>query len=177
MGMGKIAWGITGAGHFLRESLEIFSRLPRERAEVFISRAGMEVLRMYSLNPPEKAVFDPSAATAACRSFASGLYDVFVVAPATSNSVAKFALGISDCMMSTLFAQCGKSRVPIIVLPSDAEENIDSMGATKPLKIYPRPVDLENVGKLKIFPGVRVALSIQELEGFLEPYITRTSDE
>lgn len=174
--MGKMAWGITGAGHFLRESLEILSRLPRGRTDVFISRAGMEVISMYSLKPPENTVRDASASTAACRSFASGVYDVLVVAPATSNSVAKFALGISDCMMSTLFAQCGKSRVPIIVLPSDAEENIDSMGATKALKIYPRTVDLENVGKLKNFPGVSVALSIKELEWFLGPYITRASD-
>ncbi|MBI3580821.1 MAG: flavoprotein [Nitrospinae bacterium] len=170
--MGKIAWGVTGAGHFLRESLGLYSGLSKGRADVFVSRAGMEVIRMYSLNPPEGAVCDATASTASCRAFATGAYDVFVVAPATSNSVAKFSLGISDCMMSTLFAQCGKSRVPIIVLPSDAEESVDSMGATKPLKIYPRPIDLENVERLKKFPKVKVALTMEELRWFLTPYLT-----
>jgi dihydromethanopterin reductase (acceptor) len=170
--MGKIAWGITGAGHFLRESLDLYDRLPKDRVDLFISRAGLEVLKMYSLPTPDGAICDPTASTAACRAFASGAYVAFVVAPATSNSVAKFALGISDGMMTTLFAQCGKSKVPIIVLPSDAEENIDSMGATKPLKIYPRPIDLENVERLKKFPGVSVAPSISELKNLLSRYLT-----
>ena len=78
--------------------------------------------------------------------------------------MAKFVCGISDSMVSTLFAQCGKSRVPILVLPSDTEEAVDTMGATKPLKVYPRPVDLENVRRLKDFPGVTVALSPLELK-------------
>jgi len=161
--MGKMAWGITGAGHFLKESLAIIGEMG-DGVDVFISRAGMEVMAMYSLAPPRGAVFDKSAATAACRSFVGGEYDAFVIAPATSNSVAKFVCGISDSMVSTLFAQCGKSRVPIFVLPSDTEEAVDTMGATKPLKVYPRPVDLENVRRLKDFPGVTVALSPLELK-------------
>ncbi len=170
--MGKIAWGVTGAGHFLRESLGLYSQLPKGRADIFVSRAGMEVLKIYSLHLPENAVCDATASTASCRAFASGAYDVFVVAPATSNTVAKFSLGISDCMMSTLFAQCGKSRVPIIVLPSDADESVNTMGATKPLRVYPRPIDLENVERLKKFPKVEVALTIAELREFLTPYLT-----
>ncbi|MBI3794545.1 MAG: flavoprotein [Nitrospinae bacterium] len=171
--MGKIAWGITGAGHFLRESLEIYRAIAPGRADLFVSQAGIEVLKMYSLAVPDGAVCDKSASTTACRAFSSGAYDVFVVAPATSNSVAKFALGISDCMMSTLFAQCGKSRTPIIVLPSDAEESMDSMGATKPVKIYPRFVDLENVEKLKRFDGVSVAFSTAELKEMLAPHLAK----
>ncbi len=163
--MGKIAWGITGAGHFLKESLALIET--RGDVDVFISPAGMEVIRIYSLTPPAGAVCDKSASTASCRAFAAGAYDAFVVSPATSNSVAKFVYGISDSMASTLFAQCGKSRVPIIVLPSDVEEMLDTMGATKPLKVYPRPVDLENVEKLKQFPGVTVATSPEALKAAL----------
>ncbi|MBI5178675.1 MAG: flavoprotein [Nitrospinae bacterium] len=164
--MGKIAWGITGAGHFLKESLALIETL--DNVDLFISRAGMEVLRMYSLKSPAGAVYDKSASTAACRQFASGMYDVFVIAPATSNSVAKFVHGISDSMITTLFAQSGKSRVPIIVLPSDTEEMVDTMGATKPLKIHPRPIDLENVERLKKFPGVKVALTPEDLAAALK---------
>jgi flavoprotein len=171
--MGKIAWGITGAGHFLKESLQAAYKFPQGKIDFFISPAGLEVLKFYSIPVPANAVTDKSASTASCRSFANGVYDLFVISPASSNSVAKFVLGISDNMLATLFAQCGKSRVPIIVLPSDTGETIDSMGATKPLKVYPRPIDLENVEKLKTFPGVGVALSIEELDLMLDRHKVR----
>jgi dihydromethanopterin reductase (acceptor) len=168
--MGKIAWGIAGSGHFMRESLQAASHFPQGKVDFFISPAGLEVLKFYNMPVPPDAITDKSASTASCRAFAGGTYDLFVIAPATSNSVAKFVLGISDSMLTTLFAQCGKSRVPIVVLPSDTEENVDSMGATKPLKVYPRPVDLENVEKLKKFHGVSVAVSIEELDRMLARY-------
>lgn len=159
--MGKIAWGITGAGHLLRESLTLARSM--EGVDVFMSPAGAEVLKMYGEAAPDNAIADKSASGVACRGFAAGKYDLMVVAPATSNSVAKFVYGISDSLVSTLFAQAGKCRVPIAVLPTDIGEVIDTMGATKPVKIYPRPIDLENVEKLRRFPGVKVAGDIQEL--------------
>lgn len=160
--MGKIAWGITGGGHLLKESVEVIR--DTGDTDLFVSPAGMEVLRMYSIDLPVKPVTDKSASTRASRSFSMGIYDLFVIAPATSNSVAKFVCGISDTMMTTLFAQCGKSRVPIIVLPTDTEETMYSMGVTKPVKVYPRPVDLENIEKLGRFPQVDIVKTIEELK-------------
>ncbi len=159
--MAKIAWGITGAGHFLRESLDVAAAL--SGVEFFASEAGAEVLKIYGVTPPSAPREDKSASTFACRAFAAGTYDLLVIAPATSNSVAKFVYGISDTMITTLFAQAGKCRVPIVVLPTDTQEIIDTMGATKPMRIYARPVDLENVEKLKLFPGVKVAATAAEL--------------
>ncbi len=159
--MAKIAWGITGGGHLLKESLDAFGGL--ENADLFVSPAGMEVLDVYSLEPPVTPITDSTFSTKTSVAFASGVYDLFVIAPATSNSVGKFVCGISDTMITTLFAQCGKSRVPIIVLPTDTEETVMSMGATKPLEIYPRPIDLENAEKIKTFPSVSVVRTIEEL--------------
>ncbi|HNS25131.1 MAG TPA: flavoprotein, partial [Methanobacteriaceae archaeon] len=46
----KIAWGITGAGHLLLESVEIVENLSREHeVTVLLSGAGEEVLKMYGL--------------------------------------------------------------------------------------------------------------------------------
>lgn len=159
--MGKIAWGITGAGHLLKESLELARSL--EGVDIFVSPAGLEVLRMYGEPLPDNVIADKSASAAACRAFPADKYGLLVVAPATSNSVAKFVYGISDSLISTLFAQAGKSHVPIAVLPTDTAAVIETMGATRPVKIHPRPIDLENVEKLKRFPGVKVAADIQQL--------------
>ncbi len=169
--MAKIAWGLTGAGHFLKESLALMEKCGA--VDLFASPAGVEVLRMYGVTAPFEPRVDKSASTIACRAFAAGKYELLVIAPATSNSVAKFVHGISDTMITTLFAQAGKSRVPVVVLPTDVEEVIDTMGATKPLRVYARPVDLENVEKLKKFPGVRVARTPQELSATIAEVLHR----
>ena len=94
------------------------------------------------------------ASSPAVAGFANGVYRVLVVAPATSNSVAKFVYGISDSLVSNLFAQAGKSRVPIIVLPTDVAPEVDSPGPHGDLiKVYPRPIDLQNTDMLRHFSG------------------------
>ena len=46
----KIAWGITGAGHLLQESVNILVELSKEHeVTVLLSGAGEEVLKMYGL--------------------------------------------------------------------------------------------------------------------------------
>ncbi|MFQ5432053.1 MAG: flavoprotein [Nitrospinota bacterium] len=166
--MGKIAWCVTGGGHLLKECVALLERA--DNLELYPTPAGLEIMDMYKLKPSVKTVTDPTASTVTCRGFATGEYDLLVVAPATSNGVAKFVCGISDSMVTTLFAQCGKSRVPIIVLPTDVEENVDSMGLTKPIKVYPRPIDLKNIEELAKFEGVTVVKTIQELENSIGPY-------
>ena len=168
----RIAWAVTGAGHFLAECAELL--LGRQDVDVFLSRAAEEVTRMYQLNDRiyghgasihrETLSSSPMVAR-----FARGVYRVLVVAPATSNSVAKFVCGISDSLVSNLFAQAGKSRVPIIVLPTDLAPEMDSAGPHGDLiKVYPRPIDLENTDRLRKMPGVTVVESIKEMEGCLD---------
>ena len=41
----RIAWGITGSGHFLKESMEIINSL--DNIDLFLSKAGEEVLKWY----------------------------------------------------------------------------------------------------------------------------------
>ena len=97
---------------------------------------------------------------------------MLVVAPATSNSVAKFVCGISDSLVSNLFAQAGKALVPIIVLPTDLAPEMESTGPRGDLiKVYPRPVDLENTARLSTFPGVTVASSVDEMADYLARYL------
>jgi len=163
---GKIAWCVTGGGHLLKECVDLLEELAD--ADLYVSPAGVEVMKMYGISPPVEPVTDASRSTVACRSLSSGVYRLLVVAPATSNSVAKFVCGISDTMITTLFAQAGKCRVPIVVLPTDVKETVETFGLTKPLKIHPRPVDLCNVEKLADFPGVTVAGNMEELKSAID---------
>jgi dihydromethanopterin reductase (acceptor) len=164
----RIAWAITGAGHFLEECVE--TALSFDRVDIFLSRAAEEVMRTYHLDShitvPKVRIYEETkfSSPEVVRLF-GGQYRVLVVAPATSNSVAKFVYGISDSLATNLFAQSGKSRVPVIVFPTDLAPEMDSLGPKgERFKVYPRPVDLENTAKLRAFPGVTVVNNREELE-------------
>ncbi len=171
----RIAWAITGAGHLLAECAERL--LCYDRVDVFLSRAAEEVTRMYHLQdrlqkPGVRIRRETMASSPAVAGFANGIYRVLVIAPATSNSVAKFVYGISDSLVSNLFAQAGKSRVPIVVLPTDVAPEVDSPGPHGDLiKVYPRPIDLENTDKLRRFPGVMVVDDMAEMTQCLATYL------
>jgi flavoprotein len=174
MGEKRIAWAITGAGHALEECIETL--LKCEGVDVFLSRAAEEVVRMYGLgtrlhNPNVRFYREAGASSPLVGRLFGGTYRILVVAPATSNSVAKFIRGISDTLVTNLFAQAGKSRIPIVVYPTDLAPEMDSLGPCRePIKVYPRPIDLENTGKLMAFPGVTVVRDRAELEHCLSLY-------
>jgi dihydromethanopterin reductase (acceptor) len=171
----RIAWAITGAGHTLEECIGVL--LKQKRVDVFLSRAGEEVLRMYNLHarvktPPVRIFRDAETSSPQVGRFFAGAYNVLVIAPATSNSVAKFVHGISDTLVTNLFAQAGKSKVPVIVYPTDLAPEMDSLGPHKEaVKVYPRPVDLENTMRLRGSAGVTVVGSREELERCLDIYL------
>jgi dihydromethanopterin reductase (acceptor) len=168
MGEKRIAWAITGGGHNLKECIDVL--LGYDRVDVFLSRAAEEVLGMYSLDArisvPKIRIYHEakSSAPLVIRLF-GGTYSVLVVAPATSNSVAKFVYGISDTLITNLFAQAGKSKIPVIVYPTDLVPVADSVGPRgQSFKVYPRPIDLDNTAKLRSFGGVTVVGNKQELQ-------------
>jgi dihydromethanopterin reductase (acceptor) len=169
----RIAWAITGAGHNLEECVRLL--LQHQRVDIFLSRAAEDVMTMYDLDAqitvPKIRVYQEakSSAPMVVRLFA-GTYSCLVVAPATSNSVAKFVNGISDTLVTNLFAQAGKSRVPVIVFPTDLAPVMNSVGPHKePIKVYPRPIDLDNTEKLRSFAGVTVVGTVEELSRCLPP--------
>lgn len=164
----RIAWAVTGAGHMLEDCVESLLRL--KQADVFLSRAAEEVLRIYRLDARLEAsglrIFrEKSASSPLVGRLFAGTYRLLAIAPATSNSVAKFVRGIADTLVTNLFAQAGKARLPVLVYPTDLAPEVDSISPRgKPLRVYPREIDLENTAKLRTFAGVRVVDSLKELE-------------
>lgn len=166
----RLAWALTGSGHFFNDSLELMRRIPD--LDVFVSKAGSEVLRMYKEDlklPQSVRIFrDTTASAAPVGLFYHGFYHTLVLAPATSNTVAKCVYGISDNLATNVFAQAGKCRVPAIVFACDTAPELDTLAPDGMVKVYPRRIDLENVERLKAFEATTVVESLAALEAAIE---------
>jgi flavoprotein len=162
----RLAWALTGSGHFFTECLELMHEVPD--LDLFVTRAAAEVVHMYrqKLALPESArVFrDVTASAGPVGQFYHGLYHTLVVAPATSNTVAKCVYGISDTLATNVYAQAGKCRVPSIVFACDTAPELETMAPSGLVKVYPRRIDLENVAKLKEFEATIVVESLDDLK-------------
>ena len=159
----RIAWVLTGSGHFLKECLELASSLPN--VDLFLSKAAAEVLKQYGYSHSiERVYLDKTASAVPVEFFYQGVYGAVVVAPATSNSIAKMAFGISDTLATNVFAQAGKCRVPCIVFACDTSPELESEAPRdNTVKVYPRKIDLDNVATLATFESTFVVSSIPDL--------------
>jgi flavoprotein len=159
------AWVLTGSGHFFTESFALIHELPA--CDVFVSKAAAEVLRMYKLKLdfPEttRVLHDKTASAIPVGEFYHGVYHTVVIAPASSNTVAKCVLGISDTLATNVFAQAGKCRVPAIVFACDTAPELETMAPHGLVKVYPRRIDLENTERLKAFERTQVVESLADL--------------
>ncbi|MGZ7159913.1 MAG: flavoprotein, partial [Methanobacterium sp.] len=129
----KIAFGITGAGHLLTESVELMEKLNTEHdVTVLLSGAGEEVLKMYGLFERVKKMTggyynelvlekDQKFSFPLTGRFSLGKYDLLIVSPTTSNTIGKIVNGIADSLVTNAVAQAGKGRVKTILVPVDIE--------------------------------------------------------
>jgi len=158
-------WALTGSGHFFKECLGIVREL--EDVDLFVSRAAAEVIRMYRQDfdlPKSMRIYrDTTASAAPVGAFYYGTYHTLVLAPATSNTVAKCVYGISDTLATNVFAQAGKCRVFSIVFACDTAPELETEAPKGMVKVYPRQIDLDNTARLKSFKDVAVVETLAEL--------------
>lgn len=115
--------------------------------------------------PSSARIFrDTTASSPPVGSFYYGVYHTLVLAPATSNTVAKCVYGISDNLATNVFAQAGKCRVPTIVFACDTAPELETEAPKGMVRVYPRRIDLENTCRLKSFDATEVVESLGELE-------------
>jgi flavoprotein len=174
----RLAWGFTGSGHYVKECLEVAKLLPD--VDLFLSNAAAEVLNMYghelsALRTHFRIFRDNTASAAPVGLFYHGQYHTFVLAPATSNTVAKCVFGISDTLITNVFAQAGKCRVPSIVFACDTEPALLSETPSEWVTVYPRQIDLENVEKLKTFEAVDVVATMDQLQAALSKRLSEVA--
>ncbi|MFX0162687.1 MAG: dihydromethanopterin reductase (acceptor) [Candidatus Hodarchaeota archaeon] len=135
----RLAWGITGAGHFLQDSFELMSSIKKELnadMTIFISRAGREVIRMYGLLDTLLELADGShfnesffeedqgASFPKAARLSIGEYDALIVSPTTTNTVAKILQGIADTLVSVCVSHAMKGDVPVIIVPTDPYKGV-----------------------------------------------------
>lgn len=143
----RIGFAFTGAGHLLRESVQLAEKLAKEHeVTVFLSGAAEEVLKMYGLYERIERITGGKyreLATDSNQKFSYpitgrlsiGKYDLLIVSPATANTVSKIVYGIADTLVTNAVAQSGKGAVPVYMVPVD---------------IHPGPVDTVLPSKIEL---------------------------
>ncbi len=165
----KVAWGISGAGDKIDEFISVMKELNKEYADkvdiqVFVSKAAEIVLKYYGLEADLKQNFNKIIVEVNSNSpfLAAWLqmhkFELFLIAPASSNTVAKIATGIGDTMLTNAASMSLKAFVPVYVVPTDYEEKtvFTKLPNGKDMKLRIRKEDAENVRKLERMEDVHV---------------------
>jgi dihydromethanopterin reductase (acceptor) len=178
----RFAWCLTGSGHFLEESIALALRLPQ--LDLFLSDAAEEVLPIYNIRiedlrprfaPGFRLLRDKTASAVPVGMLYDDVYHTVVVAPATSNTVAKCVAGISDTLPTNMFAQAGKLGIPGIVFACDTEPVVVTKSPHDWVTLHPRRVELENVERLRGIEYCQVVCSPAELETALTERLAQLS--
>lgn len=167
----RFAWAITGSGHMLEESLALARLLPN--VDLYLSGAADEVLPLYKLSIEKlkrdfRVFRDNSRSSVPVGLLYADFYHTVVLAPATSNTVAKCAFGISDTLPTNMFAQAGKLGIPGIVYACDTEPVVITRSPREWVELRPRRIELENVERLAQIDFCRVVKSLDDLRAALD---------
>jgi flavoprotein len=155
----------------LEESLALARALPD--VDLYLSAAGAEVLPLYKLTLADlrrdfRVFRDNSRSSVPVGLLYAEIYHTVVLAPATSNTVAKCAFGISDTLPTNMFAQAGKLGIPGIVFACDTEPVVITKSPREWVELRPRRIELENVERLRAIDFCRVVCSPAELRAALD---------
>lgn len=181
--MRKVAWGITGSGDRIVETVRVMKEI-QDRYEdvldirVFVSKAGDQVVKYYKLFNDLEMHFDKVWVEANANApflagqLQVGKYEFLLLAPATSNTVAKITLGIADSLLSNAAIMSQKAFVPTYIMPCDYKEGIltTKLPDGKNMKIRIRREDAENVNKLRKMEDVFILETPQELPSVFEKH-------
>ena len=118
--------------------------------------------------PGFRLVRDKTASAVPVGMLYEDIYHTVVIAPATSNTVAKCVAGISDTLPTNMFAQAGKLSIPGIVFACDTEPVVVTRSPHDWVTLRPRKLELDNVDRLREVDFCRVVRSPAELEAALD---------
>jgi len=178
-----IVWGITGSGDRIRETVDVMKEMKEKYEDrvdirVYISKAGDQVVKYYKLLPELEIDFDKIWVEANANApflagqVQMGKFEFMLIAPATSNTVAKISLRIADTMLTNAAIMCQKALVPLYIMPSDFKEGevITTLPNGKDLKLVIRKEDVEHVQKLAAMEGVSMLERTGDIPPLFEKY-------
>ncbi len=165
----KVAWGITGSGEKLPETIDLMEELKKKYEgrvdiRVYLSKAGEQVAKWYKLYEPLKRNFDKLWVESGPNSpflageLQVGKFEFLLIAPATSNTVAKIAAGICDTLLCNSAIMALKAFVPVYIMPSDFKEKriLTKLPDGSNLRLRIRKEDARNSRTLAEMEGVTV---------------------
>ena len=184
----KVAWGITGSGDRLPETIGVMKELKEEYRDrvsvgVYLSKAGEQVVRWYKLYEQLKQGFGKvwvelnSNSPFLAGDLELGKFEFLLIAPATSNTVAKMAAGITDTLLCNSAIMALKAFVPVYVMPSDYKEGtvVTKLPDGKDLKLRVRKEDAENTRKLSLMENVFVLEKPEDIRSVFKKQRDKTS--
>ncbi|MEM2964004.1 MAG: dihydromethanopterin reductase (acceptor) [Candidatus Bathyarchaeia archaeon] len=135
-----IGWGITGAGHFLKETFEVMNEAVKGGFKItaYLTAAGEQVVKIYGLWNHLKEISDGSylqeilveseegSSSPRAGRLLRGTYKAFIVSPASGNTVAKVVHGVADTLVTNAVAQAQKGGTPIYMVPTDQRGFIET---------------------------------------------------
>ncbi len=184
----KAAWGITGSGDRLPETIGVMKELKEEYQDkvslaVYLSKAGEQVVRWYKLFERLKQDFGKvwvelnSNSPFLAGDLELGKFEFLLIAPATSNTVAKIAAGITDTLLCNSAIMALKAFVPVYVMPSDYKEGtvVTKLPDGKDLKLRVRKEDAENTRKLSLMENVFVLEKPEDIRSVFKKHLDKIS--
>ena len=136
---------------------------------------GIYQIDFHTLKPQFRVLRDKTASAVPVGQLYEDVYHTVIVAPATSNTVAKCAFGISDSLPTNMFAQAGKLGIPGIVFACDTEPVVVTRAPHDWVTLRPRNIELANVQRLREVDGCQVVTTPAELEAALAQRLQQLS--
>ena len=175
----KVAWGITDAGDKIAEIVGVMKELKQAgegkvEIDVFISKNAETMLKFYRLDEEVKKSFIKVMVEVNANNpflaawLQSGKYEFLVIAPASSNTVAKIANSISDTMLTNAALMGLKAFQQIYLIPTDYKEGVVStkLPNGQEMKLRVRKEEAEQVRKLESMDGMHTFESPQKMKEF-----------
>jgi archaeoflavoprotein AfpA len=175
----KVAWGITGAGDKIAEIVATMKELKnlsddKVEIEVYISKAADTMLKFYGLEEDIKKNFSKVLVELNANSpflaawMQNGKYEFLLIAPASSNTVAKIANSISDTMLTNAAIMSLKAYQQVYILPTDYKESVvyTKLPNGKDMKLRVRKEEADQVRKLEVMDGMHTFQSPQKMKEF-----------
>jgi archaeoflavoprotein AfpA len=172
----KVAWGITGAGDKIADFIDAMKEIQKEYADrveiqVFLSKAADLVLKYYRLEDDLKQNFQKvsvelnSNAPFLAAWMQMRKYEFLLIAPATSNTVAKIANSIGDTLLTNAAIMSLKAFVPVYIAPTDYREGTvyTKLPNGKEMKLRVRKEEVEQVKKLERMEDIFVLQGSQKI--------------
>jgi archaeoflavoprotein AfpA len=180
----KVAWGITGAGDKIAEYIEVMKQIKKEyentvEIQVFLSKAAEIVLKYYNLEDDVRQNFAKVSVELSSNApfLAAWMqmrkYEFLLIAPATSNTVAKIANSIGDTLLTNAAIMSLKAFVPVYIAPTDYKEGTvnTKLPNGKEMKLRVRKEEVEQIKKLQRMEDVHVLESPQEIREVFKKWL------